>query len=124
NRTRQPPLLGPNPDLSADVMLLFPDWHDLLQAVDGEPAGRERGVAMGRRGGDGDARFTYLDDANAVHDRDGAGAEALDRLLPDPSHLANRHLGVCLVLEPRHAPTHVVIARGAEKRCDCTGIRS
>src|SRR4029450_4217714 len=91
--------LRADPNLAALEMLLLPDRHDFLQAVDGEMAGFEGSAAMCGRDCDDDARFTDGNGTDAMHDGDLAGRPPLLRGRTDLAHLGQRHLGIRLVLE-------------------------
>src|SRR5262249_56546991 len=88
---------------------------DLLEPVD-EPVTRvERLPTMSRAHGDADARFADGNDADPVHHRHPAQRPAAARLPGELPHLAQRHPGERLVLEPGYAPPRVLAPRRAEE---------
>src|SRR5918911_4928318 len=78
--------------------LLFPDRHDLLEAIDGVLAGGEGFGAVRRGDGDHHRRLADLQDAGAVDDGDAADLPAGLDFVADLGHDLLGHFGVGLVL--------------------------
>ena len=85
----------------------LPDRRPSLRLVDRVASRGERGVAMGRDGHDGDARFAERHLAGPVNDRERFDAETLLDLASDLVEDADRHRLVRFVAERLHAPPGV-----------------
>src|SRR5581483_7119769 len=91
--------LASHPYLSALEMLLLPDRHDFLEAVNCETARLEGLAPMGCGDGDRDRSLAEIDDADAMGDRDAHDRPSSPRLARDLAHLGQGHRLVRLVFE-------------------------
>ena len=112
---RRPALLSADPHRAAPIVFLLPDRHDLLQPIDEPVAGLERLGAMRPRSPR--CRRSLRRPAPRPSGAPSRRAAAASGAVPGAPAAASRAppSGERLVLEARHAPARVLVARRAEE---------